>query len=650
MDFFQVQDNARRSTVWLMLLFALAVLGLIVLTNLFVLAFVLYFRGDAALFSLNAVRQQFFSLTSLAVGVGVVALVGLGSLFRMVQLAGGGAVVAESLGGRLLPGDSEEADERRILNVVEEMAIASGMPVPTVYVLDDGAINAFAAGWTPNDAVIGITRGTLRQLDRDELQGVVAHEFSHILNGDMRLNIRLVGVLSGILLIGEIGQFILRGMGRVRVSAGRKKGGGIAAVFILGLGLLVIGYAGTFFGTWIKALVGRQREFLADAAAVQFTRNRAGIGGALKKIGGSMAGSLLSSPAAPQFSHAYFARGVSGGLQSLFASHPPLEARIRRILPRWDGRFVVPPPAPEPAEVPSADKPSREARRRRVVLTGVLAGVLGEAVAQTGRPGAAQQDHARELLAGLPQALHEASRNPQTARGVIYAMVLDRNEAHRARQWEMLDAWADGGVADQVRRIASEVAGLDREWRLPLVELCLPSLRSLSPTQYLRFRGLLSDLMAADGRISLWEWVIRHLVVRSLDLSFALRKPARQTYFVLGSARDACETVLSLIALAEHAGPAEAQQALAQQAFAAGRDAIGAGALRFVPRGDLNLGRLDRAMDDLEKLKPPLKRRFLNACAACIDMDGSATVDGVELLRTVAVSLDCPMPPLVPVS
>jgi Zn-dependent protease with chaperone function len=646
MDFFQAQDAARRSTTWLVLLFTLAVIGLILLTNLLVLGFVLYLRQsqDAPPFSLDMVLGYFGSPTSWLVGVGVVVLVGLGSLFRMLQLASGGAVVAESLGGRLVPRDSDSADERKLLNVVEEMAIASGTPVPTVYLLDDSAINAFAAGWTTNDAVVAVTRGAVQQLSRDELQGVVAHEFSHILNGDMRLNIRLVGVLYGILLLGEIGYFMLRSMGRVRVSGSRRGGGGLAAVFVLALGLVTIGYVGTFFGNWIKAVVSRQREFLADASAVQFTRNRDGIAGALKKIGGSTAGSLLLSPAAPQFSHAYFASGISRSWQSAFATHPPLKTRIRRIDPQWDGRFVAPQPptAPPPTQT---SKAQAQAQRRAAVLSGVLATGLGAAVAKTGRPEQAEQDYARDLLAELPPPLHEASTNPHSARAVVYALVLDADAAQQAGQWRMIEAQADDGVAPLTRQLAPLVAELEAAMRLPLIELCLPSLRGLSPAQYERFKGLLSDLMAQDRRIRLSEWVIQHLVLRSLDLAFGLRKPARQTHFVLGSAKPACEAMLSLIAQVEHK-----DSAVAQQAFAMGRDAIGAGALRFVPQEALDLARLDEAMVELERLKTPLKRRFLEACAASIGMDGTATVTGTELLRTLAGALDCPMPPLVPLS
>jgi len=645
MDFFQAQDAARRRTGWLVLLFALAVLGLILLTNLLVLAVLLYAGSQPFPSQREALLAYLHSPTALAVALGVAVLVGLGSLFRMVQLAGGGAVVAESLGGRLLPRDSADGDERRILNVVEEMAIASGTPVPPVYLLDEPAINAFAAGWTANDAVIGITRGALRQLSRDELQGVVGHEFSHILNGDMRLNIRLMGVLYGILLLGEIGYFVLRslGRGRVRVSSSKKGGGGVAAILLLALGLVVIGYAGTFFGNWIKALVSRQREYLADASAVQFTRNRDGIAGALKKIGAVSAGSELASPAAPQFSHAYFANGVASSWQSLFATHPPLDERIRRIDPQWDGRFVA--PSPPPAETPEGDSDRGQAARRAALLTGVLAAGAGAVVASAGRPAAAQQDYARDLLARLPPALREASENPQSARALLYVLVLDGDAAQQAVQWRLIGQRADAGVVPLARRLAPLLSDLEPGMRLPLVSLCLPTLRQLSPLQYRSFRDLLSELMAADGRIRLSEWMIRHLVLRSLDLAFGLRKRPRQSHFVLGQARPALEAMLSLLAHAEHPEAVDAERA-----FAAGRDAIGAGALRFVARDSLDLARLDAAMVELERLKTPLKRRFLQACAACIALDGQATVAGGELLRTLAGALDCPLPPLLAVA
>ena len=285
------------------------------------------------------------------VAIGVLVLVGGGSLYKIAQLRGGGRVVAEQLGGRLLHPDTTDPHERVLLNVVEEIALASGTPTPPVYLLEEEeGINAFAAGFTPDDAVIGVTRGTLHQLQRAELQGVIAHEFSHILNGDMQLNIRLMGVLHGILLIGILGYFVFRSA--MFSSMGRRSDRGNAGIALLALGggLIVIGSLGTFFGKWIKASVSRQREFLADASAVQFTRDPDGIAGALKRIGGFVSGSAVASPNAPEASHLFFGQALSGGLQSIFATHPPLAERIRRLDPSFDGEFgMLAPPVLQPA-------------------------------------------------------------------------------------------------------------------------------------------------------------------------------------------------------------------------------------------------------------------------------------------------------------
>ena len=332
MNFFEAQDKARRNTLWLVLLFTLAVAGLIVLTNLFLLSVYVYLKTEQFVVSPETL-SYFYSWEEFAiVGLGVCLLVLGGSLFKALSLSGGGPTIAEMLGGRLVSHGTTDLQQRQLLNVVEEMAIAAGMPIPQVYLLSDTSINAFAAGLSPANAVIGITEGTLTRLNREELQGVIAHEFSHIANGDMRLNIRLLAILHGILLIGLVGYFMFRSLrfaGRARKGAG-----GIFALAAIGVGLMVIGYAGSFFGQWIKAIVSRQREYLADSSAVQFTRNKDGIAGALKKIGGSShVGSYLSSPSAPEYSHAYFANGISSFWQSLFATHPPLETRIRRIEP-----------------------------------------------------------------------------------------------------------------------------------------------------------------------------------------------------------------------------------------------------------------------------------------------------------------------------
>ena len=344
MNFFEHQDQARRKTGMLVGLFVVAVAGLIVGT--YVLIMSLYLGGlEQASQQREMLINQFgpdtFWRPDIFVGVAlaVFLVVGGGSLYKTAQLSGGGEPLALSLGGRRLLSDSSDPVERKVLNVVEEMALASGLPVPPVFMMDrEQGINAFAAGYQPEDAVIGVTRGCVENLSRDELQGVIAHEFSHILNGDMRLNIRLIGIVHGILLVGLIGYYTLR----IAAASGSRrssndKGGGGLAFLGLGLGLMAIGFIGTLIGNLIKAAVSRQREFLADASAVQFTRDPNGIAGALKKIGGFNAGSKVTVAKATEASHMFFATGVA----ELFATHPPLAKRIARIDAFWQAEMAA---------------------------------------------------------------------------------------------------------------------------------------------------------------------------------------------------------------------------------------------------------------------------------------------------------------------
>jgi Zn-dependent protease with chaperone function len=331
-DFFESQDHARKLSRRLVLLFGLAVGSIVVLTYVVVaIAFGISGLWDPLLF------------VGVAIGTGL--LIGGGTAFRTAQLRKGGSAVAELLGGRRVDPSTSDPLERQLMNVVEEMSIASGMSVPAVYVMDrESGINAFAAGHTTHDAAVAVTRGALESFTRDELQGVVAHEFSHILNGDMRLNVRLMGLLFGILLLSVIGRGVLRG--GVYGGGGRRRGrngGGGGQIMLIGFALIVLGYLGVLFGRMIQAAVSRQREFLADAAAVEFTRNPQGIADALKRIGAESTGGRIQDHHAQEASHLFFADGMSSSLSRTLATHPPLPERIRRIDPRWDGNFEVKP-------------------------------------------------------------------------------------------------------------------------------------------------------------------------------------------------------------------------------------------------------------------------------------------------------------------
>ena len=644
MNFFEAQDRARRSTLWLVLLFSLAVIGLILLTNLLVL-FVLTYQQSGLMYLGNGnggapLQWDTFIPVALAVSV----LVAGGSLFKMLQLAGGGRVVAETLGGQVIAQNSSDALHRKILNVVEEMAIASGLPVPSVYLLEESGINAFAAGWMPGDAVIGITRGAVLQLSREELQGVIAHEFSHILNGDMRLNVRLTGVLHGILLLGLLGYTLLRTLRYARSSRSKNGGSVIAGLLVLALGLIVIGYVGTFFGNWIKALVSRQREYLADSSAVQFTRSRDGIAGALKKIGGLHHGSRLQAPAAAEFSHAYFAQGVSSFVESLFSTHPPLATRIRRIDPRWNGKFTPPKPPAAPPVSGTVNTGADNAGTRQVT-TAVIGAAVADAlwgIEHIGNPSEAHVGYARELLAAIPPDLKAETQDPYGVRTLIYALLIQPDAAVQKRQWDLLRAQDDAGVYAKTERLTPVVAALDRRLRLPLMDLSLPALRTLTLPQYQAFKNVVLGLMHADDKISLGEWIMQRLLLHRLDEMHGLRRRPPARYSILGAVEVESEQLLSLVAYAEHS-----DDAAAARAFDAGRKAIGAGALNIIARKDLSLLRLNDAVDKLEQLKPLIKPRLLKACAACIGADGQVSVDGIELLRALASSLDCPMPPVI---
>lgn len=639
MNFFEHQDAARRSTSRLVILFMLAVAGLVALTNLLAIALMSYTETGQFVLLDDMPLKYYQSGMFAAVTIAVIVLIAGGSFFKMVQLASGGRAVAEALGGTLVPRSSDIANQRRLLNVVEEMAIASGTPVPSVYILDEPGINAFAAGLAPGDAVIGVTRGTVEQLSRDELQGVIAHEFSHILNGDMKLNLRLTGVLHGILILGILGYYIVRMLRHSRSSSSEKGGAAIVALFLLGLGLMIIGYVGTFFGNIIKAMVSRQREYLADASSVQFTRNRDGIADALKKIGG--AGSILGNPSAPEYSHAFFAQGVSVLLESMFATHPPLEKRIKRIQPRWDGKYIFPSAKKteaEPAEAAGDD------RRKQLLATmglGTAATALVNEVDRVGQTDESHIGYARELLGNIPPLLDAEVRDSYGARAVIYVLLLHRDKNVRDRQWQVIREKADPGVYEKAQQLLPEITELGREYRLPLLDLAVPALRELSLQQYTGFRRLVTDMMGADNRIDLGEWVIEHVLMQHLDYSRGLRRRKKPVHSILGDVKQESELLLSILSYAEH----ETDEA-ARRAFDAGKKAIGAGALKFVPRNRFSIRSLDAAVNKLDRLKPLLKPRILKACAACIAADKQVTQEGIELLRAISASLDCPMPPI----
>ncbi|MHC4995804.1 MAG: M48 family metallopeptidase, partial [Planctomycetota bacterium] len=576
----------------------------------------------------------------------------LGSGYKLLQLAAGGSVVARSLGGRRLSADTTDPDERRVLNVVEEMAIASGVPNPPVYMMDrELGINAFAAGYKPGDAVIGVTRGCVQQLSRDELQGVMAHEFSHILNGDMRLNIRIMGILHGILLIGLIGYWILRST--YWSASSRRESKGNQLVFV-GLGLMAVGFMGTFFGNLIKAAVSRQREFLADASAVQFTRNPDGIGGALMKIGGLKKGAAIDNPNAPEASHMFFGQAVVSGLSSMFATHPPIKERVKRILPHWDGRVS------DVSATPTRDQ-TRSARYAQVsgMVSGMAEGAApppespptpapepvryaGGAIESVGQLTDAHIAYATELVKQIPEPLYNSAHETYSARAVIYALLIDGDRAVRDKQLKRLDTHGDTGIRVMTEQLYGQAAGMDARLRLPLVDLALGALAELSESQYTPFMENVKALIEADAKVDLFEWSLSRVLTHHLSERFEGRGRDRVRYHGMGRLMSDVAALLSALAYVGHRKLEDAQAA-----YATGAGYVGLG--HQILDGQLcGQAALNAALEKLDQGSPQVKKSVLTACAATIAADREVTVAEAELLRAIADSLSCPMPPLLP--
>ncbi len=654
-DFFEHQDRARRNTRRLVALFVMAVLAIVVAVYLAVVL----------IFAFNDIRLggRLFSLELfLPIAVATLLVIAGGSLYKTFQLSDGGSAVGRLLGGRPLDPSSTDLAERRVLNVVEEMAIAAGTPVPDVYLLpDEHSINAFAAGRTPSDAVIGVTNGTATLLTRDELQGVVAHEVSHVLNGDMRLNLRLMGVVHGILVISVIGYMLMRSGSWGGSRRGKNKGGGLA---LLGVALYAIGWIGVFFGRLIKSAVSRQREYLADAAAVQFTRNPLGIGGALRKIGGYHDGSRIRHRRAEEASHLFFADGLKSRLMAMTSTHPPLDDRIRRIDPSFDGVFplVEWPPGEPPAAAAEAGERRAGARLEDVpvigpVLTGSVladpAAAPAALAASVGTLDPPHVEHAAKLLAELPEGLREAAREPASARALVFALLLDPERAIRVRQLDVLREEVepvDPSLGAETRRLATVLADAPPEAHIPLLDLALPALRRMSGPQYEAFRRAAEALAHADGRISLFEYALHRMLLRHLDPLFGRRRETTVQYYSLAKLG---EEVSCLLAMLARAGSRSEEQARA--AFAAGAEELRRGlAGKGVPEPleppspeSCGLDELDHALAGLALVAPRLKERLLRAAAATAVHDRRIAAAEGELLRAVADTLDCPVPPFL---
>jgi len=642
-NFFEQQAQARSATNRLIVLYVLAVLS--IMTVITLSAHVILLAGNTHRAGRYGTIPTDVPLgADLGIALSVLAVVAIGTFVRMLQIGNSGESVALMLGGIPVDPGTKDPIERRLLNVVEEMAIASGMPVPRVFVLpEEDGINAFAAGLRPGQAVVAVTRGTLEQLTRDELQGVVAHEFSHIFNGDMRLNIRLMGVLGGILAIATIGRLLT--YSRSSRSSDRDNGNNLA---LLGFVIFAVGYIGVFFARLIKAAVSRQREYLADASALQFTRNPSGIGGALMKIRGYAPSSQLHTHYAEEASHMFFGSALK--FSSLFATHPPLEDRIGRVDPELlkSGVWIAKPAldgseAPEVAacfpENSAISALNSSTSTPRVTTADVS--TPAAIVSAIGAPSAADVTAARNFLDKIPPSIRQLSRDRQGAVLLVLSLFIESTEIP-PEQNAILTASLSAEEVSQIASIRRELATVGEVDRLSLLELSIPPLRQLTESSKSMLLKLGNDLAHADGEVDLYEYVALSLLEHQLMRDLKSRKPRPS----ISSQQTANDLSILLSSLA-YAGADD---------ISAAKHAFDAGVLSlqkslnmitsFRHLDDCTLEAISASIERLSYLAPDAQRAVIEACVTTILFDGVVSTKESELLRGLCAVLEAPLPAL----
>lgn len=658
--FFENQHLARRNTKVLVLMYFLAVLAVIVAVDLVLAGSYAFNFVDAPHGKALTVAARFHAVPKAiylwgALGTALVIFVVSG--WNVLQLASGGKAVAEMCSARRVSSDTRDPLERRLVNVVEEMSIAAGVRVPAIYVMDDEeGINAFAAGYDVSDSVVTVTRGTLETLNRDELQGVIGHEFSHILNGDMRLNIRMIGVLAGIVFVGSVGDFLMRSQRNVRDSRAA------VPIFAAGAALLVIGYVGLFFARLIKAAVSRQREFLADASSVQFTRNPDGIAGALDQIGIAAQGALIANRHAENMSHMFFGQGITVRLSGLFDTHPPLEERIEQANPRFDRANYRKTRAKADAEIaPEAPKEKKGVSQKDAAVAVLGAGAAGfsgrrgadlgtewgrsagESAKIVGSLDGSKVDYAARLLGALPAELRERLRNPDGARAAVIALLLAPKDDVMQGQLDAMKAAGLAQLAEQAKAAAQLTKRLGAAFHLPVIDLALPAIKSSSDSSKNELLKALEAVINADRRVSLHQFVVLTLARHQLTPT---GKPGAAGSKRLADLPAEAMIVLSLIA---HAGVRRdatgARGEELQAAISAGCKEIGLPEGKAAP--EMTLDTAGAALEALKALAPMQKALLVKGLFAAASADGTIRVMEAELMRLVGAVLDCPLPPLL---
>ncbi len=625
MNFFEHQDSARKQTRWLVIAFVLAVFGVVFAIDL--LVYVVASEAGERSFKQIAPVLVFSSLATFG-------LIMVTSLYRMLSLRGGGAKVALEMGGVPVGADERDPLRKRLRNVVEEIALASGVPVPDIYVLEkEAGINAFAAGFTPATAAVAVTRGTLEKLSREELQGVIAHEFSHILNGDMRLNIRMIGVLFGITVIALIGRQIYYSGVRSRRYSSNSKDDGLGPVAI-GLAVMAAGYIGILFARLIKASVSRKREYLADASAVQFTRNPDGISGALKRIAIDNTGVKLDVDT-EEVNHMMF--GSQSFIQ-VFATHPPILDRIKRVEPSFQDSEL------ERLRKNIKQKQDRIAKVAEDEMTQEMSkgsnkvGLdFGNIIEQIGNPGQNQLFFAALIAASISEDLHSAARSTEWAREVVCLLLLDKNEEIRQKQKLVIAKNLGNQSLQHVEHLEKLGSELLKEHRLPLAEIAFPALKRRPVEDIENLKKTIGELIRIDGEVAVFEYALARMLQQFLNESLNPSKEPMHGEKKLDALQTEVLQLLSAIATLGHEEPKEIEEA-----WSAGVQELG---LQQGYKARENWREtLDSALPKLDRLNPRAKEQLVRALITTVTFDHEVTIEEAEILRAICSRIHVPLP------
>lgn len=641
MNFFEQQDHARRQTRVLLLLFALAVIAIVLAVN-FAMALICIYAQGGSFSGHHDYPRGFFATNTLI----TLILIGGGTLLEMFNLRDGGDAIARMAGARMVALNTRDTFERRLLNVVEEMALASGIACPKVYLMDrEDSINAFAAGYNPNEAVIVMTRGSLDRLTRDELQGVVGHEFSHILNGDMRLNIRLVGVLFGIQMFADFGRQIMESgvLATEEDTLSKRRTPLHVILFVVGATLFAIGYIGLFFGRIIKSAVSRHREFLADASAIQFTRNPDGLGNALRKIGGLMqtgrAVSQIQHRNAEQLSHFFLTAVRPGLLEGLFATHPSLSERLHRIYGRNMDMLDAP-------SIRKSDVAASQTMRADIAYaaTPFVDAVANADAISAGIVAVARQAYGDSTLVKirLCTQIDQAVHNPYVAPLLVYALLLDSAQENSPQHQYLIEHLP--GQAAQVMQLATAIKSLPVNARLPLLDLMMPALRQLPMVDRDAMLAHIERMIASDRHVSLNEFVLQTVLVRRLAAQ--ANRAVRVKYSSETELKQECHILFSLVA--HVAAPLLKQPAtsllmraadFSPHLFLSEKDLIGI--------AELSYGRIKIALDKTNQLAPLANPALIKSLLAIAGEQSPLPLPLADLLRAICAAIEAPMPPVV---